>query len=147
MTFCFTSFNACSVSLIFLISPTADTTHHRSLPLHLLRHCIRDTLLSKTSASFLIYSTKLVALHASQLTPWGIVLEKLLVAPQVKKFPAFHEILGFISVFTTTWHWTLLSQTDQFQILTPYLFKFHFNIILSLKPRSPKCSLPFRFSG
>jgi hypothetical protein len=42
-----------------------------------------------------------------KLTPWSTVLEKLTVPQLVKKFPAFYGTQRFITVFTTTCHWSL----------------------------------------
>jgi hypothetical protein len=43
-----------------------------------------------------------------RLTPWSrIMLQKLMVAQLVKKFPAFRETWSFITVFTTACHWSL----------------------------------------
>jgi hypothetical protein len=39
----------------------------------------------------------------------------------------------------------ILSQINPVHILTPYLLKSHFNIILPFMPSSPKWSRPFRF--
>jgi hypothetical protein len=35
------------------------------------------------------------------------LLEKLIVTELVKKFPAFYDTCGFITVFTTVRHWSL----------------------------------------
>jgi hypothetical protein len=41
-------------------------------------------------------------------TPWNrIILEKLIVAKLVKKFPAFYGTRLFITMFTTARHWSL----------------------------------------
>jgi hypothetical protein len=40
----------------------------------------------------------------------------------------------------------ILSQFNAFHVFTHHFSKFHFNIILQYMPRSPKQSLPFRFS-
>jgi hypothetical protein len=42
-----------------------------------------------------------------QLTTWSRVLEKLIDAQLVKKFPVFYEIWRFIAVFTRARHWSL----------------------------------------
>jgi hypothetical protein len=42
------------------------------------------------------------------MTPWSrVLLEKLIVAQPVKKFPAFYGIRRFITVFTRDHHWSL----------------------------------------
>jgi hypothetical protein len=42
-----------------------------------------------------------------QLTPWSRVLEKLIFAQLVKKFPAFCESLKFFIMLTRAGHWSL----------------------------------------
>lgn len=42
---------------------------------------------------------------------------------------------------------SIQSQINSLHTLQTYIFKIHFNIFLPSKPRSSKCSLPFRFSG
>jgi len=38
------------------------------------------------------------------MTPWVIVLEKLIVTQLVKKYQAFYETTDFLTVFTRTLH-------------------------------------------
>jgi hypothetical protein len=58
----------------------------------------------------------------------------LIVAQLVMKCPYFYGIQSFIAVLMNPVH-----------ILTIYLFKIYFNIILPFMPRSGKVILPFRF--
>jgi hypothetical protein len=74
-----------------------------------------------------------------KLNPWNRVLEKLLVAQLVKKFPTFYEPKGHKSVPLVP----VLSQMNSLHTLISYFFKIHFNITLPSMPRSPKWSLPF----
>jgi hypothetical protein len=71
------------------------------------------------------------------------LLEKLIVAQLVKKFPAFYKTRKLITMLTRTrdlaisWaRWIQSSST---------LFKIHFNIVLQFVPRYPKWCLFFRF--
>jgi len=59
------------------------------------------------------------------------LLEKLIVAQLVKKFPAFCETQNFITVFTNKTGNLILRQLKPIHIFASYLFKFHLNIILS----------------
>jgi len=71
---------------------------------------------------------------------------KLKVIYQIKKCLTFH-----VAEISLSWSkqqplFLILSQVNLIHILTHYFFKIRFNIILPLKPCSPKWSLPFTFS-
>jgi hypothetical protein len=90
------------------------------------------------------YKTYVVSLNERKkwtLTLWKrVILEKLMVAQLVKNSPPFYGTRKFITVFIRARHLTLSWATgSQFRSSKP------FNISFPHKPRSPKCSLPFRF--
>jgi hypothetical protein len=59
------------------------------------------------------------------------ILGKLIVRSASQVIPAFYGTILFI---TATGPYP---EADEFHTLTPYSFRFHFNIILSSKPTSP----------
>ena len=74
------------------------------------------------------------------ITPWCRVLEKLTGLQLVKKFPAFHGTLRFITALTR-----VLGQPNPVHIPTFHLLEIHPNIIHPSTPRSPQWSPSLRF--
>jgi len=73
----------------------------------------------------------------NQLTAWSIVLlKKLIITQQVKKFPAFSGSRRLFTSCTRAHHWPLRWATSLFHTLRIFLFKIHSNIILPSTPRS-----------
>ena len=75
----------------------------------------------------------------TKLIPRSRALEKLLVAQEVSKFLAFYENRNV--------HFRVWKSPPAVHVLTHYISKVHFNIILSSTPKSSKLSLRFRFSA
>jgi hypothetical protein len=84
----------------------------------------------------------------NKLTAWSRVLvDQLVVAQLVKKFPVFYGTRRFSTVFTRSPHrsiplarWIQLTLSHHI-----YLFLIDFNIILSSTPRSSEWSLHFKY--
>jgi len=97
-------------------------------------------------AHVLKYGTCLNPFH-NQLSPWSrVLIEKLIVTQQVKKFPTFLEPEG-------SFLWSQHSGTCPYPetdasnaTLPPYFLKIHPNIILPSIPKSSEWCLPLIFS-
>jgi len=76
----------------------------------------------------------------------GILIEKLRDFHLVKKCSAFYGTRNFITVFKSPALGPYPGQIDPIRILSLYLIKINFNIILPSTPRFPKWYYPFRFS-
>ena len=73
-------------------------------------------------------------------TPWcRVFLEQLTGLQLVKKFPAFHGTIKFITALTN------VRQPNPVHITTSHLLEIHPNIIHPSTPRSPQWSLSLRF--
>jgi len=65
------------------------------------------------------------------LTSWSrVLLEKLTIFQQVKKFPAFYGTRKFITAFKSARHLSILRQIDPVHTHTSHFIKNHLNIIL-----------------
>jgi hypothetical protein len=72
------------------------------------------------------------------ITPWRrVLLEKLIVAQQVKKFPTFMEPKHTSPIHNSLLLYPILSQLNPVHTFTPYFFKIYINIFLTSMPRSP----------
>jgi len=105
--------------------------------------CLPSIMLGLISTCSLLMSCKMLVtfMHTrvNLLTPWCRVLP----AQLVKKLPAFHGTLRFITALTSVRHLSL-SWTSPIQS-TSHLLEIHPNIIHPSTPRSPQWSLSLRF--
>jgi hypothetical protein len=70
------------------------------------------------------------------LTPWCRIFEKLIVTQLIKKYPFFVEPEGSLPCSKIPPLDPILSQTNPFRPIDPYLPKIHLNVILPPTPRS-----------
>jgi hypothetical protein len=71
--------------------------------------------------------------------PWSkALLEKLVVAQPVNKFPAFYGTRRFITKFTRPYHWALPWNSWLQFTSSRCFFKTHFNIMLPCTSKSPR---------
>jgi len=79
-----------------------------------------------------------VYFNSATITWRRALLENLIVAWLVKKFPTFLEPKGSLPYTEGTATDPVISQMDAGHNFTSYLLKTHFNIALRSMPRSPK---------
>lgn len=99
------------------------------------------------AASTLQHMTICLYINEKQI-PWiEIVLDKVIVFQQPKKFPEFYKARRIIFAFIRSRiGLILLCHMTSVHALSPYPFKLNFSIILTSTVKPSKWSLPFRFS-
>jgi hypothetical protein len=79
------------------------------------------------------------------LTSWNRIIEKLIVAYLVNKFPVFYGIRKFTTMFSRAHHWSLSWLTWTQCTFPSYFPNIHSNIIIPSTPRCFEFLLSFSF--